>query len=257
MRGNPFLEEGVRTYFAHRGILRTYLFIPCGLSVVLITVWPRGSLESILRSGTFTDAFAVVALAFFALLLYLGARYGSEDFSPENLSQLREYVTMTPVTLLSVVLGKAGFFILHTLFLLLLGAPILLAPIAVDGLTLPKALAALAVLGTAGLAARMFGLLVLAAVGARPLLKNLVLMPGILLVVIVSLVAVPSLSSIRALLGLSSSPGLGAGSLGAPLSPAAACSLVNLGAALVCAAALYLVLGASRRRARAGRQSNG
>jgi hypothetical protein len=257
MRGNAFLQQGMRTYFAHHGILRTYLFIPCGLAVVLIIVWPRGSLESMLRSGPVTDAFSVIALAFLALLLYLGARYGSEDFSPDTLVQLREYVTMTPVSLFSVVLGKGGFFVLHTLFLLLLGAPFLLAPLAVGGLTLPKAFEAFAILGTAGLAARMFGLLVLALVGTRLLVRDMILLPAILLIVVATLVAVPSLSPIHALLGLADAQTPGAPAAASMLSSAAACSLVNGGAALVCAAAVLLVLRSSRRRARIGRRAGG
>ena len=257
MRGNPFLEEGMRIYFSHRGILRTCLFIPCGLAVVLLVVWPRGSLESILRTGPFINAFSVIALAFLALLLYLGLRYGSEDFSPDTLVQLREFVTMTPVSLLSVVLGKAGFFTLHTLFLLLLGAPFLLAPMAVGGVTLPKAFAAFAILGTASLAARMFGLLVLALVGTRRLWRDIILLTGVLICAVTVLVAVPSLSPIRALLGLSSVPGAGGHPPASLLSPAAACGLLHGAAALICAAATLLVLQSSRRRARGGRRADG
>jgi hypothetical protein len=257
MRGNPLLEEGMRTYFAHRGILRSYLLIPCGLAVVMMAAWPRSSLETILRSGPSTDAFSVIALAFLALMLYLGARYGAEDFSPDTLVQLREYVTMTPVSLLSVVLGKAAFFILHTLFLLLLGVPFLLAPMAVGGFTLPTAFAVLAVVGTASLAARMFGFLVLALIGSRLLLRDVIILAGILLFIVAADTLVPAVSSIRALLRLSAAPAPGAPLLGSALSPAGACSLFNIAAALLCSAAAFLALRVSRRRAPAGGRSDG
>jgi hypothetical protein len=250
MQRNPFLEEGLRTYFVDRGILRTYLLVPCGLAAVLAVVWPRGSLESLIRNGPFTDAFSVIAIAFLALLVYLGARYGSEDFSPETMVQLREYVTMTPVSLLSTVLGKAGFFILHTLFLLLLGAPFLLAPMAVSGATLPQAFAVCAVLGTASLAARMMGLLVLALVGNRRVMRDTILLSCVLIFVVSSYFAVPLLSPIRALLGITELPYPGSHSAADALSPAAASSLASAGAALAAAAAVFLVLRGSRRRAR-------
>jgi hypothetical protein len=256
MRVNPFLQEGVRTYFAHPGILRTYFYLPAGLAIVLVVVWPRGGLESILRSGPLTDAFSVVAIVFLGLLLYFGGRYGAEDFSPDTMVQLREYVTLTPVPLVSVILGKAGFFFLHTFFLLLLGAPFLLAPVAVGGLSLSKAFAAFAVLGTASLAARMFGLFVLSLIGDRPLLRNVILLPGILLFVVVTLVAFPPLSPIHALLRLGSTPTADASAGGAFMSATAASSLVGIGAALVAAAGVYLVLRVSRG-ARGGSATNG
>ncbi len=255
MRVNPFLQEGVRTYFAHPGILRTYFYLPTVLAVVLLVVWPRGSLESVLRSGPLADAFSVVSIAFLGLLLYLGGRYGAEDFSPDTMVQLRNYVTLTPVPLLSAILGKAGFFILHTLFLLLLGAPFLLAPLAVGGLTVPKAFAAFAILGTASVAARMFGLLVLSLVGSRPLVRNVILLPGILLLVILVLVFLPLLSPIHALLSLGSTPAAGAAEAG--MSAVAASSLVGIGAALVAAAGVFLVLRVSRGSARGRGSTDG
>jgi hypothetical protein len=248
MQGNPFFQQGVRTYFAHAGILRTYLFLPAGLAVVLVVVWPRAGLETILRNGPFVDTFSAVAIAFLALLLYLGARYGSEDFSPEPMVQLREYVTMTPVSLVSVVLGKAGFSLLHTLFLLLLGAPLLLASMAVSGLTLADACAAFVILGTASLAARMFGLLVLTLVGTRAFVRDAILLPVILAVVVVVLLSAPPISPVHALIGLSSTSSHAPGSL-SMFSPAAASSLASCGAACLGATGVFFALRIHRRRA--------
>lgn len=254
IKGNPFVDEGIRAYFAQGSILRTYLLVPGALGLILLAVWPRGSFESALRATPLADTFTVVAAGFLGFLLYLSTRYGSEDFSPDSLVQLREYVTLTPVSLFSVVAGKAGFAVMHTLFLLTLGAPFLLASLAVAGVSLTQAFWALAVIGAAGLAARMYGLLVLTIVGERALTRDLILIPTIVLYLIVTLLFLPAVNPFSAVMSLSlrNTAGSLRQAVGS-VSPSSFCALIDLGVALLLAGAVFAVLHGTRRRARVAR----
>src|SRR5208282_17319 len=143
------------------------------LGIVLAVMWPRSTIVESLRQAAASDTFTIVAVCLLLFLLFLGARYGAEDFSPEAAGHLRDYVTLTPVPVFSVVAGRLVFSALHTLVLLLLGGPFLAAAMAVGGAGFPQALAALAVAGAASLGARMAGLLALAVVSRRTQLRSL------------------------------------------------------------------------------------
>jgi hypothetical protein len=241
--GLPLVKEGVRVYFSQQMILRTYLLIPAALAVALIVAWPRGSLESVLAGGSPVDPFTVVAVAFLLFLVYLGGRYGLEDYSPDSLGNLREYMTLTPASVGALVAGKAAFAVLHTAFLLALGAPFLLAALSVSGSQAGALGAGFVVLASAGLAARMFGLFLLALFGPRKLLRSAAFLGGVAAFLVVTFLAVPLLNPAAALLAL------GAGDTAA-LPRSGLLAALTLAAAIGLAAATAFVLSAARRRAR-------
>ncbi len=248
--GIPLVSEGVRVYFSQRIILRTYLLIPATLTVALVAAWPVGSPQAILRGGSPTDPFTVVAFVFLLFALYLCGRYGSEEYAPDALGNLREYVTLTPASASALVAGKAAFGALHTAFLLALGAPFLLAALSVSGTPARALGATLALLASTGFAARMFGLLLLALFGQRKLLRTAAFAGGIAGYLVTTFLAVPVINPAAALLAL------GAGNTGA-LPHAGFLSLSALAAAVCMVVAAALVLSAVRRRARAGSRVRG
>lgn len=239
--GTPFVAEGFRTYFSDRTILRSYLLVPIALAIVLLVVWPRGTVESVLRAGASTDCFSVVALGLLAFLLYLGGRYGSEDYSPDTLANLREYVSLTPVSIGSVVAGKAAFAVLHTIFMLALGAPFLLAALAVSGAEARQAVAALGVVAASTVSARMFGLFLLVLFAGRKLLRDTILLAGMAAYLLVTYLFLPAVSPIAALLGAS----------------AGVSALASLGAGCLLAVLLGALLALVRRGARAAGGTHG
>jgi hypothetical protein len=237
--GAAYVRDGFRAYFSQRAILRSYLLIPCALAVALIVTWPQDTLAGVLRGGPATDCFTVAAVCLLAFVLYLGARYGSEDYAPDALGSLREYVTLTPASIASLVAGKAAFAVLHTAFLLSLGAPFLVAALGVSGAAPGALLRSLAVLAAASLGARMYGLLLLCLLGERRLLRGGALFIGLAVYLLVTWLALPALSPAAALVR------------GDPAASRLDV-LATLGAALLMAAASGLVLSSARRRARAG-----
>ncbi len=257
--GIPFVAEGLRTYASQRSILRTYLVIPGALAVSLLVAWPQGTADSVFRGAAITDSFSVVAVTFLLFLLYLGGRYGAEDYSPDTLVNLREYVTLTPASVTSLVAGKAAFALLHTVFLLALGAPFLLAAFSVSGTRAGTLAVCLAVLAAAAYTVRMYGLLLLALLGPRRLLRGAAFVASLAVFLFGTYLVLPSVNPIAVLLAArdasatgAASAGGGASATGGGLSPSAFLVLFDAAAALLLAMATGLVLEVARRRGRQG-----
>ena len=210
-RGNPFLEEGARIYFSKAVILHTYL-VPIALAgLALLVWWPRESMVAALRAGGSPDSFAAAAIGLYVALVYLGARYGTEAYAPDSVQRLQEYVTLTPAPLRAILPGKIGFALLHTLFLLALSAPLLLASLAVSGLDGRAVLEAMLVIGAATLAVRMYGLALLVLFDARRGWRDATLVLGVLAFFCASIGLLPPANPVIALVSVSTrgvSPGL-------------------------------------------------
>jgi hypothetical protein len=255
MARNPFLDEGVRTYFAQETILRSYLALVGVIGLALLLWWPRASLDAVVRSGVFPATFTTVCIGLYLCLTYLGARYGSEGFSPEAQVKLREYALLTPVSPASIVAGKALFALLHTLFLLALGVPFLLASLAVSGGGLPLILPALLVIGAATFAVRMYGLLTLVLL-ERQVARDVCLALGIILFLVVSSLAVPAVNPIAALLSILHRDEAAAAPISLPFGsiPFFLHSVImSLLAGLLLAGTACASLGGMRRRERPGK----
>jgi hypothetical protein len=236
------VRERVRIYLSDGGILRASLAIPGVLGLALLAMWPRGTMEAALRTGAASDTFTVMAICFLLVLLYLGAQWGAEDVSADPTVHLREYVTLTPVSLLSLVSGRLAGAALHTLVLLLIGAPFLVAAMAVGGAGFPETLQALAVIGAASLAARMCGLLAHALLGARRPLRELLLFLVLAAAFVLTFLFAPPVSPFQTL-GTLLKPGHVS-------SPSLVCTAAELGAALLFAALALAALSGMRARAR-------
>ena len=252
---NPFLDEGVRTYFAQEAILRSYLALVGVVGLALLLWWPRASLDAVARTAVFPATFTTVCIGLYICLTYLGARYGSEGFSPEAGVKVRDYARLTQVSLASLVAGKTLFALLHTLFLLALGAPFLLASLAVSGGGLALMLPALLVIGAATFAVRMYGLLTLVLL-ERQVGRDLCLAGGVILFLVVSSLIVPAVNPITALLSILPRDE----AAGAPISllfgsiPFFLLSVImSLVAGLLLAGTVFASLGGIRKRERPDR----
>ena len=241
--GSPLLREGARVYFSQPTILRSYLLLPCVLTVAALVGWPEGSLESALRAGSAANPFSVVSLAFLLLLVYLAGRYGAEDYAPESLASIRDYVTMTPTPVRSLVAGKVVFAFLHTAFMLALGAPFLLVALTVSGSRQGALGTAFAVLAGSALASRMYGLFLLSLLGPRKLLRSAAFVGGAGAYLLVTFLVFPSISPAAALLALGSP---------APTPGSRLVLLADAGAMVVFIVGAGLVLLAARRARRRG-----
>jgi len=251
MRGavNPFVEEGLRAYFSHAVILRTYVVLLALLGALLFFWWPRGPVASSLFPTGGPRTFTVVAMGWLAGLAWLIARYGAEDYSSGSFIRLREYVTLTPVAISTVIAGKLAFSVLHTLFLLALGAPFALASLAVSGVPVVNAARALLVVGAAAVACRMLGLFLLIVLDERSLLRDLAMIAAGLTFIPASLALFPAANPVSAILSLggASEHPAAVPLLGAAIPFYLFSVIMSLLAAIVCAAALCASLAVVRK----------
>ena len=246
---NPFVDEGIRISFSRGKILRAYFLMAAVLSVVLFFWWPAGSFVLDLPAGGGPRTFPSVAIGLCICCAYIGARCGAEDYSPQKRAHLREYVALTPVSLFVLVVGKAAFALLHTLFLLALGAPFVLASLAVSGTAADRALGAFLVIGAFSFAFRMYGLLLLALIGARRLLRDMALLASGVLFLVITLTLTPVVNPVSALSGLSTAGPLPAARFLRVSIPFFLVSvIIDLLAALAFAAGTLASLRAARRR---------
>ncbi len=249
LAGVPFFLEGLRTYVSQRFILRTYIVVPCAVAIALLISWPQGALESVYRGAGVAETFSVVSITFLLLLLYFGGRFGAEDYSPETLANLREYAVLTPASVPSLVAGKTIFAIVHTLFLLALGSPFLLAASSVSGAPAGAFGRAFMVTAAATMASRMYGLLLLGIFGQRRLLRSAAFYAGLAASLVVSWLFLPAINPVSVLLAISATSARSA-ALRVGLSPAALLALADSALALAFATLTALVLLLARGEAR-------
>ena len=236
------VRDGLRSLLSERRPLRACLLGVAVLGLVLLAVWPHGTLDAAIRTGQASDTFTVVAISFLLVLLYLGARLGAEDLSADGGLRLHEYVTMTPVSLVSLVVSRLSTHAMHTGFLLLLGAPILIVSMSVGGVGFAQVLEALALAGSAGLVARAWGLLAVAVAGSRRAPRGVILFGGVAGSAAASFFLSPAVSPFHVLATLSRGTESAAGWL--------PCAGASVAAALALGAGALGAFAAGRARAR-------
>jgi hypothetical protein len=246
---NPFVKEGVQVYFSQATILRTYVVLLAVLGALLFFWWPRGPVAASLFPHAAPGTFTAVALGWLALLVWLSARYGAEDYSSGSFTRLNEYVRYTPVAIGTVVAGKLAFAALHTLFLLALGAPFVLASLAVSAVPTVNAARAFLVVGAAAAACRMLGSFLLVALGERSLVRDIAMLAAALAAISASLALFPAANPVSAILSLGGTADSPAEVrlLGATLPFYLFSVIMNLLAAIACAAAMSICLAVARK----------
>jgi hypothetical protein len=247
---NPFIEEGARIYFSHRAILRTYAVLLAVLAGMLVFWWPRGAVAGSLPPADGPRTLAVVAVGLFVAVAWLSARYGAEDYSSSSFIRMTEDVALTPLPLASVIGGKLSFALLHTLFLLALGAPFLLAALGVSGVPPGAAFRILLVVGSSAVACRALGLFLLTVLGEHALIRDLVMLSAGCVSIPASMAAFPPANPVSAILSLSGAANLPptVGMLGADLPFYLFSVIVSLLGAAVFASAAAVRLAIMRGR---------
>ncbi len=226
------IRDEMRTAVSERGTLRVYLVSVAVLGLALLVMWPRATMEAALRTGQASDTFEVVSVCFLLVLLYLGARFGAEDFAGSPGTQLRDYVTLTPISLATLTAGRLAAGTLHTIVLLLLGAPFLVASMAVGGAELPMVLEAMLVIGASSLVARTWGLLGLVLIPGRRGLRDALVFVAVMTTAVLTFFLTPAASPFHLLAGLTRSPDDSAwlGCLAASAAAVLALAVVSFGA---------------------------
>ena len=247
---NPFIEEGARIYFSHRAILGTYALLLAVLGGLLLFSWPRGTVAASLPPSAGPRTLAVVSVGLFIAMAWLSARYGAEDYSSASFIRMTDYVTLAPARLASVIGGKLSFALLHTLFLLALGSPFLLASLGVSAVPPGVAIRILLVVGASAMACRALGLFLLTVLGGHTLVRDLAMLAAGLAAIPASMAAFPPANPVSAILSLTAATDLPptVGVFGAALPFWLFSVIMSLLAAAVFASAAAVPLAVARGR---------
>jgi hypothetical protein len=241
---NPFILESLESSFSNPPLLRSYAYYVAILSAITFFWWPRGPLADALRTGHAPQTFTVAAITFLLCLLFVSSRCGLEDFANPESTKVRDIVTLTPVRISSLVLGKLAAGVIHTLVLLLLAMPILIATRAVSGFGFPEMWAAVAAAGASAVALRSLGFLFFVVIDARPTVRSMVLFFVGLTFVLSPLGFFPAASPVSVMLPEPA----GAGVFGATIPAYAISAIISVLAAGIFSAASIVWLRFMRRR---------
>jgi hypothetical protein len=201
-RANPFLVESAKACFSERSILRACIVSASVLAGLLVLWWPRGPIVSSLPPMPGPRTLVVVSAGLLAVLAWLSARLGADDLAPGSFIPVREYARLTPGAAGSAVRGKLAFGLLHTVFLVALGSPFVLAAAGVSGASPGAALRILAVAGSAAFAFRALGLLLLSLLPGHILARDMIMLGAGAAGMALCTVLFPAGSPLSALLAL-------------------------------------------------------
>jgi hypothetical protein len=251
-RANPFFLEAARACFSRRPILRASIAAAAVLGCLFVLWWPRGPIVSSLPPLAGPRTLTVVSVGLLAALAWLSARLGAEDYAAGSFIPAREYAAITPRAAGTVVRGKLGFGLLHTVFLAALGAPFVLASAGVSRVPLEAGLLILVVAAAAAAAFRALGLFLLCVLPSHGLVRDMIMLAAGAAAAALSTALFPAGSPVSAVLALS-----GAGAVPPPLRvPGAELSFWLVSVIMSLLAAAVLAAGASASLAAAGKARN-
>lgn len=197
---DPVLQEGIQIYFYLNRIRNIYFHYLLILAVILFLVWPSQSFYYYLDFNRHPLSYQIMSIATLIVLSFYSIRLGAQLYSHEDFHTFPEWLNFTPITAAALLRGKVLLAFFHTLFLLTLALPFLLASLSVSGLSFSKFYFSLLVVFTASLTCRIIGLLLAAILTERPFLLELSLMLSLLILYIPPISLFPQASAIAILL---------------------------------------------------------
>jgi len=155
---NPILRQGVQTYLLAKPPLNAAFHYLLALATVLFVIWPK---SQYLRVGSPPLTFSILAIVATLVTAYLSFSYGADRVGEEATPFSRSWLLGLNIRPRSAIGGLTLLTIAHTLFLVALALPLLIAAAHVSGLTAQNFGRALLLIVTCTLAYRWLGLLAL------------------------------------------------------------------------------------------------
>lgn len=133
MRSNPLVTEvlvgltrGGRAQLSYLGLLLLQ-------AIVLFLWWPKIGVTQMLASQHGPQTLQAVVMATGVTLAYFALRAGAEEVALQGQHGLRDWTLATPLGLARVLSGYVLGQLIHSLYLLVLSAPLVLAAFTVSG----------------------------------------------------------------------------------------------------------------------------
>lgn len=203
---NPVFRQGMETYFLSKPPMTAGFHYLLALSSVLFVIWPK---SQFLHIGSPPLTFNILAIVAMLVTAYLSFGYGAEGLVAEPERGWRAWLVAHHLRPRQVLLGLGWLTLAHTLFLLALALPLLLAAAHVSGLTTQGLATALLLMLVCTLAYRWVGLLTLCCWEPQESVRYVVARVAFVLVVLGSAFFLPPVNPLLGLISLTFGDELG------------------------------------------------
>jgi hypothetical protein len=203
---NPVLRQGIRTYFLAKAPVTAAFHYLLALCTILFVIWPK---SQFLRLGSPPLTFNILAIVATLVVAYLSFGYGANSLAPEADQHWRAWLVGQHLRPGRVLLGLGWLTLAHSLFLLALALPLLLAAAHVSGLTMQGLARALLLMLTCTLAYRWIGILTLCCCEQQEFLRYVVARGAFVLLVLGSAFFLPPVNPLLGLISLTFGDELG------------------------------------------------
>jgi hypothetical protein len=206
LMANPLLRQGVHTYFLAKTSLTAAQHYLLALATVLFVIWPK---SQYLRVGSPPLTFSILAIVATLIVAYLSFSYGADRLGEEPLLPSRTWLLSLDLRLQGAMAALTLLTVAHTLFLLALAFPLLIAAAHVSGLTAQGFGAALLLMLTCSLAYRWLGLLALCLWERQEFVRYVAARAAFVVFVLASAFFFPPLNPLLGLISMSFGEELG------------------------------------------------
>ncbi|MBI3325210.1 MAG: hypothetical protein HYZ81_00695 [Nitrospinae bacterium] len=203
---NPVVRQGVHIYFLTKAPLSVALNFLLTLCIVLFVIWPK---SQYLRIGSPPLTFGVLAITATLITTYLSFSYGSGSLVEGPEPDFRTWLVAQHSHVRGAFGGLTFVTTAHTVFLLALPLPLLLAASHVSGITWHAFAETCALMVVCALAYRWLGLLALCLWVPQEFLRYVVARGAFVLFVLGSAFFLPPLNPLRGLISISFGDELG------------------------------------------------
>lgn len=201
MRSNPIVQEALSVYGSAHEFRRAHVLVVSIAAAILFVLWPGDTFTSYFAFGDQPVVFPVAATVFPLALGLLCGNIGLNRISRRSFITELEWVTRTPLSVAELVTGKAMAGAAHSLFLVLLLAPVIVLAGTASGVSRADALYALLLTASFALAGRFLGLALIALFPRRTYIGTAIFWVLYLAVAFLSINRAPLIHPAVAILG--------------------------------------------------------
>ncbi len=153
---NPLISESLHDAFVSTGAHKLYRIYMVTMTLLTLAWWPAEHIEYFLQFNTrpSTFLFAVYGVLFFSVYFAIKLSIASGTYSHDPESWFRH----TRIRIVTFTSGKIIFALFHSLFLIAIALPILVASAGISGIGLRSMFLSIAVIVVFSFLTRMFGL---------------------------------------------------------------------------------------------------
>lgn len=197
---NPVIEEGLQVYLTNKRVRRIYSYYFIFLALVLLIVWPKQPFQYFLKFNRYPQSFHITSICILISLCFLNIQFGSDSYTRDLFHSISDWLTLTPLTVLRLLLGKLTLSLIHCIFLLIFSLPFFIIPMSLSGVFLKELLMSILIILFCSMTCRIMGLLCLVSFRNHPFIHGTSLLLFLVILLFPTISLFPSVNPILALL---------------------------------------------------------